>query len=341
MADEVKVEAAPVVDQTPAAEQSHAPVESAASEAEPSEASSMTDAEQDDFVRKQVAKLQRQAAGEEEPAKSADEDGDKKRGPDGKFLPKEETVVEDPAPAVETPAATDKKPNSKPANEVEPVPTAKVAAFDFDAIMAEVDAEVKGMKFTDTEDGKPVEITGEQAFKDYGQIAEPLIARQNKAIQKIAEALQAQVADIRRSIEEPARASAENAMIAAVSEVVPDFPALSVDHRFHEFIDKNPKYAGLISTDTDLVDDMAYLVDKFRSAYGIAKPTEAKPKTATVKKETPKQSRAVQAALSSSRGGGVADGGDETDGMDEDSKVRYYAAKLQREHTAKLRDAGF
>ena len=313
----------------------------------------MTDADQDAIVRTEVARMQAADAGEknddkpvvdtsdlEKPDAPADpnpkDDDTKKRGPDGKFLKAGDkpAEIEKPAePAQEKPAPLPEPP----------------AAFDVDAIVAAAIEEVGKKKYNDAPgaDGKVTEVDGSQLISDYGQIIEPVRDMLKGVAKKIADQFEAKLAGIRETIEAPARATAADAMIAAVAELVPDFRELNVDPRFAEFIEKNPQYGGLVSLDPKRASDVAFLVDRFRDAYQIAKPAAKTTKpAATVTPVT--RPRSVQAALSSARGGGepvenselTATEAATKDQQTQEEFVRQQTMKLQREEEAQRRRTG-
>lgn len=63
-----------------------------------------------------------------------------------------------------------------------------------------------------------------------------------------------------------------HAMIEAVTKLVPDFPKLNMDPRFPAFLDKNPALDARRPSDPKNAANWILICDKFRQAYGIAKP---------------------------------------------------------------------
>ncbi len=200
-----------------------------------------------------------------------------------------------PAPPATPPAAT-------------PAPTATPApqgdAFD---AMKFVDDVVKDSIHTKkyTDDG--VEVDGSVVLERYSQVTGPMKdmivevvkrmeARSNErraALQPMIEQAQTMTAQ--------AHVQAESAMIAEVTKSVPDAATLMADERILKFVDANPQYASLISTDVKRAGDLAFVLNRAREACGIAAPSvDAAPaKPASIP-------RSVQAASSSLRGGGAA-----------------------------------
>ena len=306
-------------------------------------------------MREQVMKMQKR---DELVAAGKDPDAEEKpRAPDGKFVKKDEpepAEQDKPAPAPEKPAkpAEPVKP-AKPveAAPVKPVETAKPAtpvAFDADAVLTKALESVGKKKYKDApgEDGQSVEVDGSQLMADYAQVTEPLRDVIKEALTELNRQHSEEISQLRAQINAPVQKQAADKMVEAVTALVPDFPTLNVDPRFHEFLDKNPQYEGLVSTDPARASDMAWLCDKFRDTYKITKPT-AKP--AAVEPEPVKKSRSVQAAVASARGSSAGVGSESELTAEEVSKlpeadqeeyVRRQAIRWQREDAQRRRDSG-
>ena len=230
-------------------------------------------------------------------------DVDLPRGPDGKFLPKtseqaEEVVAE--KTAVSTPAVAEHKP--QPAASQQQAATGPL--FDIDAMIAGVQAEVNVMEIDDVDGTK---TTGEKALKEYGQIADPIMARQDKMIRAVVEKMTEmirpalEVAQARQA--ETAQSAVQTTIAALVADGVADAAQLIEDPRMADFASKNPHYAALLVADPDRLEDIKFVMSKFRAANGIAAPNGTKKTVATpIQRQRP--SNALQAAVSSARGSG-------------------------------------
>jgi hypothetical protein len=231
------------------------------------------------------------------------------RRPDGKFLPKEGETAdnpsvkptdEKPADAAATPATTTQKPQPSA------LPSATGPLFDVDAMIASVQAEVDVMQIDDVDGTK---TTGEKALKEYGQIADPIMARQDKMIRAVVEKMTEmirpalEVAHARQA--ETAQSAVQTTIDALVADGVSDAAQLIDDPRMADFASKNPHYAALLVADPSRIEDIKFVMSKFRTANGIAAPSGAKRGAAApIQRQRP--SNALQAAVSSARGSGNA-----------------------------------
>ena len=158
------------------------------------------------------------------------------------------------------------------------------------------------------------DITEEQAYEQYGHVLGPIRDRMEAVVVEIVKDMKEAIDEIRKDLE-PAKAvaathaasiavEAENKMLAALEKAgASDARALLSDPRMIEFVQKNPQYNNLISTDADNADrvnDLLFLIDRFRSKAGIAKPAAS---TTTAKKAA-RTDNSIIAAQSSARGGG-------------------------------------
>ena len=306
--------------------------------AETIDAASADQIQMDEFDR-----LQKRAVGEDTSGQVIDpntppQPDDRPRGPDGKFLPKEgePEEVEDDA-KVETPAKV---------VEQKPAPAAKVAApapitaptapvFDFDAIMEAVDAEVKAMTFKDTANGQTVDITGEQSLTDYGQIAEPLMKRQDLAIRKVVERFTEivkplmEIAQAREA--ETHQTDVQQTIAAVVAAGVPDAADLFVDPRMIEWANANPQYKSLLVADPDRAEDLKYVFEKFRASIGAAKPAATAAKAKSV--SPVQRPRSVQAGISTARGEGARNEGGSISGTPEQIQEAEFN-RLEKLHSS-------
>ncbi len=257
------------------------------------------------------------------------DDGERPRGSDGKFLPKDgepeaKVVVEKPA---EKPVTATEQTTA--------VGSATGPMFDVDAIITSVTNEIEAMEFDDVPDaeGNAVKTTGAKALKEYGQIADPIMARQDKMIRAVVEKMTEM---IRPALEIAQARQAETAQTAVQSTVdaleadgVSDAAQLIADPRMVEFANKNPHYAALLIADPDRIEDIKFVMSKFRAANGIAAPTGEK-KITGAPVHRPRQNNALQAAASTSRGNGSAkDEGGSISGTPEQI-MRAEFARLER-----------
>jgi hypothetical protein len=263
-------------------------------------------------------------------------DGDLPRGPDGKFLPKDseqaETVVAE-KPAASTPAVTEQK--TQPAASQQQAATGPL--FDIDAMIAGVQAEVNVMEIDDVDGTK---TTGEKALKEYGQIADPIMARQDKMIRAVVEKMTEmirpalEIAQARQA--ETAQSAVQTTIAALVADGVADAAQLIEDPRMADFASKNPHYAALLVADPSRIEDIKFVMSKFRAANGIAAPNGVK-KSAAAPIQRQRPSNALQAAVSSARGSGNArDEGGTITGSPEDIMRAEFNRLEQLEQRAGL-----
>ena len=274
-----------------------------------SDTGTLSAADQERIFNEEFERISNPAPTNEKPIDDKPKDDERPRGPDGKFLPKEnepavEPVVEKPAEkaAPVAPVSTEQKP--QPAAEP---PAATGPLFDIDAMIASVQAEVNAMEIDDVGGAK---TTGALALKEYGQIADPIMARQDKMFRALAEKITEvirpalEVAQARQS--ETAQNAVQSTMDALVADGVSDAAQLIADPRMIEFVNKNPHYAPLMVADVNRIEDIKFVMSKFRAANGIAAPSGAK-KTATAATiQRPRPNGALQAAASTARGNGSA-----------------------------------
>jgi hypothetical protein len=72
-----------------------------------------------------------------------------------------------------------------------------------------------------------------------------------------------------------------------------------------DFASKNPHYAALLVADPSRIEDIKFVMSKFRAANGIVAPNGAK-RAAAAPIQRQRPSNALQAAVSSARGSGNA-----------------------------------
>lgn len=263
-------------------------------------------AEQDRIFNEEFEKISNPTA--EKPAEDKPKDEERPRGPDGKFLPKDGEAVVEPVvekqvekPTVATPAVTEQKP--QPVAE----PSSTGALFDVDAMIAGVQAEVNAMEIDDVDGTK---TTGEKALKEYGQIADPIMARQDKMIRAVVEKMTEmirpalEVAQARQA--ENVQTAVQSTISALVADGVSDAAQLIADPRMIEFANKNPHYAALMVADPNRIEDIKFVMSKFRAANGIAAPSGEKRQASAATIQRPRPNGALQAAASTARGSGSA-----------------------------------
>ena len=229
-----------------------------------------------------------------------------------------ETPTEAPAPTQEsTEKSVDFAPAPvapvKPVENPAPSPTPgeQPVRFDVAKYTERVNDTLKAKVYKD-DDNK--DITEEQAYEQYGHVLGPIRDRMEAVVVEIGMDMKEAIDEIRKDLE-PAKAvaatlaasiavEAENKMLAALEKAgASDARALLSDPRMIEFVQKNPQYNNLISTDADNADrvnDLLFLIDRFRSKAGIAKPAAS---TTTAKKAA-RTDNSIIAAQSSARGGG-------------------------------------
>ena len=273
-----------------------------------SDTGTLSAAEQERIFNEEFERISNPEPTNEKPVEDKPKDEERPRGPDGKFLPKDtepaatEPVVEQPAvqPPTATPAA-----ETKPQPAIQPSSTGPL--FDVDAMIASVQAEVNAMEIDDVGGAK---TTGELALKEYGQIADPIMARQDKMFRALAEKITEvirpalEVAQARQY--ETAQNAVQSTMDALVADGVSDAAQLIADPRMIEFVNKNPHYAQLMVADVNRIEDIKFVMSKFRAANGIAAPSGVKKPTTAATIQRPRPNGALQAAASTARGNGSA-----------------------------------
>ena len=215
--------------------------------------------------------------------------------------------------------------------------------LDMKAILSEVDAEVNGRKYKDAPgaDGSAVEISGEQAFSDYGQITEPMRDRQNLALEKMAQKIEGMLRPVLAAAQaqeqENTKTEIQRTIDAVVSAGVPDASELFADPRMAEWAGKNPQYSGLLVADPNRAEDIAWAFEKFRASIGGEKPSAtSKSKTQQPVAQRP---RSVLAGISTARGSGAREEGGSISGTPEQIMEAEFT-KLQKRQQEADRMAG-
>ena len=255
-----------------------------------------------------------------------------------------ETPTETPAPeSAEKPV----EPAPAPAAPVKPVetpapapatPGERSARFDVAKYTERVNDALKAKVYKDDDNR---DITEEQAYQQYGHVLGPIRDRMEAVVSEIVRDVKEAFDEIRKDIE-PAKAvaatqaasvaaEAESRMFSALEKAgASDARALLSDPRMIEFVQKNPQYNSLISTDAgnaDRVNDLLFLIDRFRAKAGIAKP--AATATTTQKKRA---DNSLIAGISTARGGGspshdTGDANKSPEQMMEDEEEKLLAEK--------------
>jgi hypothetical protein len=166
------------------------------------------------------------------------------------------------------------------------------------------------------------------------------MARQDKMIRAVVEKMTEmirpalEVAQARQA--ETAQSAVQTTIAALVADGVADAAQLIEDPRMADFASKNPHYAALLVADPDRLEDIKFVMSKFRAANGIAAPNGTKKTVATpIQRQRP--SNALQAAVSSARGSGNArDEGGTITGSPEDIMRAEFNRLEQLEQRAGL-----
>jgi len=291
----------------------------AATETDPANDAPLSAADQERIISEEFERITATPTAEDKPAPDKPSDEERPRGPDGKFLPKDgdpaEAVVDDKGEAEKAAAAKaalnpETKPQPSAATVSAELP-ATGSLFDVDAIISSVTAEINAMEFEDVPaaDGSSQKTTGEKALKEYGQIADPIMARQDKMIRAVVEKMTEIIRpalEVARAFQaETAQTAVKSTIDALVADGVSDAAQLIADPRLAEFAKQNPHYAALLVADPNRTDDIKFVMAKFRAAHGIAAPSGEK-KTTGAPVQRARPNNALQAAVSSARGGGSA-----------------------------------
>jgi hypothetical protein len=256
--------------------------------------------------------------------------------------------VETPETPVETPATA---PVEKPVETTKPVAPATPKSddpvrFDVDKYTERINEALKDKVYRD-DDGK--DITEQQAYDQYGQVLSPMRDRLDAVVREIVKDVRESIEEIRKDLE-PAKAiaatqaasqavEAENRMLTALEKAgASDARALLSDPRMIEFVQKNPQYNNLISTDAanpDRVNDVLFLIDRFRAKAGISKPAST-PQASSKKR----MDNSIIAGKSTARGGGspARDTGD--DGKSPEQIMEDEEEKLLAEKAASRKQFG-
>ena len=258
-----------------------------------------------------------------------------------------ETSMETPAPTPEPtvkPVEPAPAPTTAPVKPVEtpaPAPTdgEPSARFDVAKYTERVNDALKAKVYKDDDNR---DITEEQAYQQYGHVLGPIRDRLDAVVGEIAKDVKAAIDEIRKDIE-PAKAvaatqaasvaaEAESKMFSALEKAgASDARALLSDPRMIEFVQKNPQYNSLISTDAgnaDRVNDLLFLIDRFRAKAGIAKPAVS----ATTTQPKKRVDNSIIAGISTARGGGspshdTGDANKSPEQMMEDEEEKLLAEK--------------
>lgn len=221
-----------------------------------------------------------------EPAKIEEKTEEKPRNADGTFAKKDDDAKVVAAKtevnhSVETPP----KPTAQPVVLPELPPS-----LDVKSAIEKIGKEIGDKEYTDADGQK---IKGSEVTKVYGGVVGAVNEKLDRLVSDILvpladenKLLRERLAPLEKFHVEQSVTVAEQSEIAQrdrlVAAGVTDAPTLWSDTRWPDFFKANPQYASMVSSDANRVNDMIFVIDRFRAFSGIEAPkaaakSEAKP----------------------------------------------------------------